>query len=238
METNNFEENKLPETANDKNGSKLSIVCVVGIVIGLLGVTTFFMTVIITLSIYERVYLFDGYDFTKILVTTSIVFMIIGICAVILKCIIGKFPTTILKKALTILLVIACLGFSIWGITDCNNNLQENSNYSSSGGGSGSYDNTVSEYLGLSLSVMRIERSGSYSYVYCSVKNVSYLYGNPTMYRYIKVKAVFKNAYGSIVDTDWTYAIDSTWLNSGETKTFYYMVRDTSIRSATLTITN
>ena len=55
-----------------------------------------------------------------------------------------------------------------------------------------------------------------------------------TRYRYVKVKAVFKNYSGSIVDTDWTYAVDSTWLEPGESKTFYYMVQNTNIKSATL----
>ena len=55
-----------------------------------------------------------------------------------------------------------------------------------------------------------------------------------TRYRYVKVKALFKNYSGSIVDTDWTYAVDSTWLEPGESKTFYYMVKNTKIKSATL----
>ena len=83
------------------------------------------------------------------------------------------------------------------------------------------------------MKVDSIKNSGSYTYVYCTVTNVSSKYV-ATRYRYVKVKAQFKNYSGSIVDTDWTYAVDSTWLEPGESKTFYYMVKNTNIKSATL----
>ncbi len=213
---------------------------------GIVGLGLFISIVLVGLIAYGEVYLFDGYDFTKVLSIISIVLMMIGLCSIIAKCIlyfifkIGKFPTTIVKRIFLIVLAVACLGCSIWGFVDCNNSSKydyDDSGYNSSNGSSiGSYDNTVSKYVGLSLSVTKIETRGNYTYVYCSIKNVSHLYGNATMYRYVKVKAVFKDRSGSMLDTDWTYAIDSTWLNSGETKTFYYMVRNTSVKSATLSI--
>lgn len=214
------------------------------LIVGITGVIIFLGIVLIGLIVYGRVYLFDGYDFTKVLSVISIVLMLIGVCGIVAKCIlyfifkIGEFPKTIVKRVLLLSLTVTCLGFSIWGFVNCSNNSKHNSDYSSSNGGStGGYDNsTVSKYLGLSLNVTQIKKSGSYTYVYCSIKNVSGLYGNATMYRYVQVKAVFKDRYGSILDTDWTYAVDSAWLNSGETKTFYYMVRNTNVQSADLYI--
>lgn len=211
-----------------------------GIIAGAVGAIAFLIVVLVGAIAYGEVYLFDGYTITKVITIISIILMMIGLCSAIAKTIlslvfkIGTFPTAIIKKILLIVLAVVCLGFSIWGFVDCSNT-NNDSDYSSSSGSSSS-SGTVSVYLGLKLSVTSIKPSGSYSYVYCSVTNVSSLYGNATMYRYVKVKAVFKDKYGSIIDTDWTYAVDSAWLNSGETKTFYYMVRNTSVASATLSI--
>ena len=214
------------------------------LITGIIGVAIFLGIVLVGLIVYNRVYLFDGYDFTKVLSIISIVLMLIGVCGIIAKCIlyfifkIGQFPKTIVKRVLLVSLTVACLGFSTWGFVDCSNNLKHNSGYNPSSGGSnsGNGNSTVSKYIGLSLNVTQIKKSGSYTYVYCSIKNISDLYGNATMYRYVQVKAVFKDRKGSILDTDWTYAIDSAWLNSGETKTFYYMVQNTNVQSADLYI--
>ena len=242
--TNSLNENEKPiKKKSDKILNIIQKVVFGCLIAGIVGITLFLGIVLVGLFAYGRVYLFDGYDFTKVLSIISIVLMLIGVCGIITKAIlyfifkVETFPRSIIKRILVIVLAVACLGFSIWGFVDCSNSSNYDSGYNSSSGGSiGDYDNTVSEYLGLSLSVTKIETSGNYTYVYCSVKNVSHLYGNATMYRYIKVKAVFKDRYGSTLDTDWTYAIDSTWLNSGETKTFYYMVRNTLVKSAELFI--
>lgn len=240
---------KTVKKISDKSLNIIQKVILGCLITGIIGVTIFWGIVSVGLIVYGRVYLFGGYDFTKVISIISIVLMLIGVCGIVAKCIlyfifkIGAFPKTIIKKVLLIALAVACVGFSTWGFIDCSNNSKHDSGYSSSGGGSTSggstsrYDNsTVSEYLGLSLKVTQIKQSGNYTYVYCSVKNVSSLYGNATMYRYVKVKAVFKDRYGSILDTDWTYAVDSAWLDSGETKTFYYMVRNTDVESADLYI--
>ena len=56
--------------------------------------------------------------------------------------------------------------------------------------------------------------------------------------KFVKVKAVCKNYAGSIVDTDWTYAVDSNWLEPGESKKFEMMVKDTNneIRTANVSV--
>lgn len=230
----------LPKKISEKKEKIIDRCLLGGMIAGSVGILGFLLIVIIGAALYGRVYLFDGYTYTVILSIISILLMMIGVCSAVAKTIlslvfkIGKFPTAIVKRILLIGLAVLCLSFSIWGFVDCG---KSNSGYSSSSGGSSSNsDSTVSVYLGLSLKVTSIKTSSSYSYVYCSVTNVSSLYGNATMYRYVKVKAVFKDKYGSVLDTDWAYAVDSAWLNPGETKTFYYMVRNTSVASATLSI--
>ena len=210
-------------------------------VTGTVGIALFLGIVIVGVCAYGRVYLFDGYAFTTVLSILSIIFMMIGLLAVIAKVIlcfalkIGKFPTAWAKRILLLLLVICCLSFSVWGFVDCGIVNSETDDYGS-GSGSSYNDYTVSPYLGLSLKVTSIKQSGNYSYVYCSITNISSTYGVATMYRYVKVKAVFYDRYNTMLDTDWTYAIDSVWFSSGETKTFYFMVRNTSVYSAKLSI--
>ncbi len=123
----------------------------------------------------------------------------------------------------------------IWGGIN-NAKEQDSGNYSdelNSGGYNDYYIAGIDKSIGLSLKIDSIETRGSYTYVNCTVTNVSSEYV-ATRYRYVKVKAQFKDYYGSIVDTDWTYAVDSTWLEPGESKTFYYMVKNTTIESAIL----
>lgn len=118
------------------------------LIAGIVGITLFLGIVLVGLFVYGRVYLFDGYVFTKVLSIMSIVLMMIGLCSVISKSVlffifkIGTFPTTIIKRILMIVLAVACLGCSIWGFADCSNNSYNyDSSYDSdySGGGSSSY---------------------------------------------------------------------------------------------------
>ena len=214
-----------------------------GFISAAFGVSLFLGIVLISLIGWGEVYLFDGYEFTKALAIISMIFMLPG--AIILLVSLGmhyfyksiKWLNEIKNQIISIILIVACLAFSIWGFADSNSSKND---YSGSSGGSygGSYNNDYSsgidKSIGLSLKVDRINSSGSYTYVYCTVKNVSSNYGVATRYRYVKVKGQFKNYSGQIVDTDWTYAVDSTWLEPGESKTFYFMVQNTNIKSATL----
>ena len=206
------------------------------------GTILFLGIVLVSLIGWGEVYLYGGYDFTAILTTISLIFMLLGF--VVLTCVFAlnlKFKSIKLltRKAfmiLSIALIISCVGLSIWGFIDHANEQNSGSSY-----GNGSYGGSYNDYyssgidksIGLSLKVDSIKTSGSYTYVYCTVTNVSSKYV-ATRYRYVKVKAQFKNYSGSIVDTDWAYAVDSTWLEPGESKTFYYMVQNTNIKSATL----
>ena len=213
-----------------------------GFVSAAFGTILFVGIVLVSLIGWGEVYLYGGYDFTSVLTTISLIFMLLGFVVLSIVSIINlklKSIKKLTKKvfiSLTIVLLVLCVAFSTWGFIDYANEQDSGSSY-----GGGSYSGSYNDYyssgidksIGLSLKVDRIKTSGSYTYVYCTVTNVSSKYV-ATRYRYVKVKALFKNYSGSIVDTDWTYAVDSTWLEPGESKTFYYMVQNTNIKSATL----
>jgi hypothetical protein len=206
------------------------------------GTILFVGIILVSLIGWGEVYLYGGYDFTSVLTTISLIFMLLGFVVLSIISIINlklKSINKLTKKvfiSLTIVLLVLCVAFSTWGVIDYANEQDSGSSY-----GDGSYSGSYNDYyssgidksIGLSLKVDSIKTSGSYTYVYCTVTNVSSKYV-ATRYRYVKVKAQFKNYSGSIVDTDWTYAVDSTWLEPGESKTFYYMVQNTNIKSATL----
>ena len=213
-----------------------------GFVSAAFGAILFVGIILVSLVGWGEVYLYGGYDFTSVLTTISLIFMLLGFVVLSIVSIINlklKSINRLTKKvfiSLTIVLLVLCVAFSTWGFIDYANEQDSGSSY---GGGSynGSYNDNynsgIDKRIGLSLKVDSIKTSGSYTYVYCTVTNVSSKYV-ATRYRYVKVKAQFKNYSGSIVDTDWTYAVDSTWLEPGESKTFYYMVKNTNIKSATL----
>lgn len=212
-----------------------------GLVAAIVGVILFLGIVLVSRIGWGKVYLYNGYDYVAVLTTISLIFMLFGFVVLSAVSIVGLImksrsiststPRPVVLR--TIALLVLCFGLSIWGIGNCVN---EQNKANSSGGSSysGSYTNnyTLDKRLGLSLKVDNVKKSGNYTYVYCTVTNVS----KTTKYRYVKVKALFKNYSGSIIDTDWTYAIDSVWLDPGESKTFYYMVKNTNIASATLSI--
>lgn len=236
--TNLSSTNRLKEVYN-KISDKLFLG---GFVSAAFGTILFVGIILVSLIGWGKVYLYGGYDFTSVLTTISLIFMLLGFVVLSIVSIINlklKSIKKLTKKvfiSLTIVLLVLCVAFSTWGFIDYANEQDSGSSY-----GDGSYSGSYNDYyssgidkrIGLSLKVDSIKTSGSYTYVYCTVKNVSSKYV-ATRYRYVKVKAQFKNYSGSIVDTDWTYAVDSTWLEPGESKTFYYMVQNTNIKSATL----
>lgn len=213
-----------------------------GFALAAFGTILFLGMVFVSLIEWGEVSLYDGSDFTAVLTTISLCLMLLGL--LVLSCMLmfnlkTKSIMLLTNKSFVFfstILIILCIGLSVWGFTEYANEKDSGSSYgdSSYGGSYGGYYNSgIDKRIGLSLKVDRIETSGSYTYVYCTVTNVSSRYV-ATQYRYVKVKAQFKDYSGSIIDTDWTYAIDSTWLEPGESKTFYYMVRNTKIKSATL----
>ena len=213
-----------------------------GFVSAAFGTILFVGIILVTLVGWGEVYLYGGYDFTSVLTTISLIFMLLGFVVLSIISIINlklKSIKKLTKKvfiSLTIVLLVLCVAFSTWGFIDYANEQDSGSSYgdgSYNGSYNDNYSSGIDKRIGLSLKVDSIKISGSYTYVYCTVTNVSSKYV-ATRYRYVKVKAQFKNYSGSIVDTDWVYAVDSTWLEPGESKTFYYMVKNTNIKSAKL----
>ena len=236
--TNLSSTNRLKEVYN-KISDKLFLG---GFVSAAFGTILFVGIILVSLIGWGEVYLYGGYDFTSVLTTISLIFMLLGFVVLSIVSIINlklKSINKLTKKvfiSLTIVLLVLCVAFSTWGFIDYANEQDSGSSYgdgSYNGSYNDNYSSGIDKRIGLSLKVDSIKISGSYTYVYCTVTNVSSKYV-ATRYRYVKVKAQFKNYSGSIVDTDWTYAVDSTWLEPGESKTFYYMVQNTNIKSATL----
>ena len=140
---------------------------------------------------------------------------------------------------LSIVAIVLAAVCSVIPISNAVRTASSSSRSSRSSGSSGSYgsssDMDFSTYclLYLNVSNVRVTHSGNYAYVTGSVKNT----GTYSV-RYVKVRAACRNASGSVIDTDWTYAVDSDWLEPGESKTFEMMIRDpnNNIRSASVTI--
>lgn len=86
------------------------------------------------------------------------------------------------------------------------------------------------------LKLSNVNLSSSSSYNYCSGL-ISTNSSSPYKYHYIKVKASFLNNYGTVIDTDWTYAIGSEWLEPGESSKFKLSVeKDYNISKCVVTI--
>lgn len=86
------------------------------------------------------------------------------------------------------------------------------------------------------LKLSNVNLSNSSSYNYCSGL-ISISNSSPYKYHYIKVKASFLNKNGTVIDTDWTYAIGSEWLEPGESSKFKLSVeKDYNISKCVVTI--
>jgi hypothetical protein len=87
----------------------------------------------------------------------------------------------------------------------------------------------------MKISDVSVKHKGNYTYCTGTIKNT----GDYSI-KYVKVKASLKDYSGKVIDTDWTYAVDSTWLDPGESKSFEMMIRDEygKIQTADVSIIN
>lgn len=86
------------------------------------------------------------------------------------------------------------------------------------------------------LTISDVSVTSNSSYTICS-GTISVKSYSPYKYHYIKVKGSFKSYYGSTIDTDWTYAIGSEWLEPGESSKFRLSVnKDSSIKDCSVSI--
>ena len=84
----------------------------------------------------------------------------------------------------------------------------------------------------LKISNVHVERSGSSTVCKGSVTNES----DYTTYKFVKVKGAFKDATGTVVDTDWSYAVGSEGLAPGESSTFSIYADAILVRDCDVTI--
>ncbi len=95
------------------------------------------------------------------------------------------------------------------------------SDYSSYDNSSYTMDHDTYCMLYMDISDVFVSHKRNYAYVTGTIKNT----GDYSI-KYVKVKASCKDLFGNVLDTDWTYAVDSAWLDAGESKRFEMMVRD------------
>ncbi|MBE6036287.1 MAG: hypothetical protein E7223_01500 [Clostridiales bacterium] len=101
---------------------------------------------------------------------------------------------------------------------------------SGSSGSSGSSYETI--YTALSFSNVKVTHNSSYTVCTGTVKN-----NGKKTYKFVEIKGQFKNYSGTVLDTDWTYAVGSEGLGPGESKTFRMSVpKNASISSCSISI--
>lgn len=144
----------------------------------------------------------------------------------------NKNKKTILIVIISLIILIVILAVSgIFGSSKSSYKSSSSSKSTSSSSYSMSHDTYSLLYL--RISNVQVKHSSNYAYITGTISNTG-----TYQIKFVKVKAVCKDSLGSVVDTDWTYAVDSSWLDPGESKNFEMMVKDESkkITSAVVTI--
>ena len=148
------------------------------------------------------------------------------------------------KKRIIIIVIIAAVlivaggiiaVISVSGRHSSSGSSSSSSSSGSSYSSSSSYEMSHSTYcmLYMRISNVSVTHSRNYTYISGTITNT----GNYQI-KYVKVKAACKNKSGTVIDTDWTYAVDSSWLEPGESNQFEMMVKDESnqIKSADVSV--
>ena len=100
--------------------------------------------------------------------------------------------------------------------------------------GSSSSSSYESAYSVLKISGVKVTTNSSYTVCTGTITN-----NGKKTYEFVKVKGSFKNSSGTVIDTDWTYAVGSEGLAPGESKTFRMSVpKDYDIKSCSVSITD
>lgn len=141
--------------------------------------------------------------------------------------------TTILRRnilaiitcVLCVVCACVCLGYGIDELKSDSSSYGSNTDYGSDANwesdGLSAYEYAL---LYLNISNVRIEQGYSYTYCTGTVTNL----GSYSV-RYIKVMGGFTNYRGSVIDTDWTYAVGSEWLSPGASTQFRLSVEKNSV---------
>ena len=96
-----------------------------------------------------------------------------------------------------------------------------NTNQAASSSQSTTMDKASYCMLYLKITDIEVTHERNYAYVTGTVTNTG-----TYQVKYVRVKAVCKDYFGNVVDTDWTYAVDSVWFDPGDSKQFKMMIRD------------
>ena len=84
----------------------------------------------------------------------------------------------------------------------------------------------------MEFSDIKIEHNSSYTVCTGKVTN-----NGKKTYTFVEVKGAFKNSSGTVLDTDWTYAVGSEGLAPGESASFRLSVdKDRSISKCSVTL--
>ena len=204
-------------------------------IMAIIGVAGFLATVIIGKLAYGRVYFFDGYKITGFLCGVEIFLMLSETIGMIVAFIIDKKNNKSIdfKQAgniKKIVLVLLSVVFSIILISSAVGKSKSSS--SGSSGSSNKMDAYVYCMAYVDINDVWVSHDGDYAYVTGTMTN-----NGGYSVACIKVRAVCKNSSGKIVDTDWTYAIDSNRLYPGESRKFEMMIRDDYRDISTATVT-
>ncbi len=147
----------------EKIKSVLNKTFIGGLISGAFGVILFIGIVLVSLIGWGEVYLFGGYDFVKVLAIISIVFMLLGF-VITLPLFIINFKTKSINALksnkiliLCIILLALCIGLSVWGFIDADDN-----RYSYSGSGSANSTTLYDAYYGNNCSYPYATYGGSY----------------------------------------------------------------------------
>lgn len=107
--------------------------------------------------------------------------------------------------------------------------------YTSRDGSSNSYSDSNKLNTNY-LSISDVSVTSNSLYTICN-GTISVKSNSPYKYRNIQVKGAFKNSRGTTLDTDWTFAIGSEWLEPGESSKFSLSVKkDSSITKCSVSI--
>ncbi len=143
-----------------------------------------------------------------------------------------------MKRAITILLaLVMALSLAACGSRkeskDTYDNYSPRSSYNAQKSQTYELDHSSYCMLYMKISNVTVTHKRSYTYVNGTITNTG-----TYQIKFVKVKASCKDYLGTVIDTDWTYAVDSTWLAPGESKQFEMMIKDemNKIKKADVTI--
>ena len=219
------------KVVNKRNNS---IIRIIGTVLSLIGIAMFIIISLVGLTGYGKIYFFNGYSYTKVLCIIAMILMTLGFILIPVSLIVNR--QSIKKKQLIVCItaIILSISFSIILLINAINS-NKRSSYSNSSSYSTYSSHSSNELshstyctLYMKVSNVRISHRGSYTYCTGTITNTG-----TYQIKFVRVKGVFKDRYGQVIDTDWTYAVDSSWLDPGESNSFEMMIKDESGKIST-----